>query len=133
MLSFMQFLVNRRPSRILSWRMAFIVAGIAIINWIAPAVAASYFQQVPGVYRQLIGSLQVTALFDGVVMLPRGYLHDLRSSSLESLLDRSYVPEVCKGFTNGGECLLSALGGTLDPCGHRHRQLLWVRIGPGTG
>ena len=98
MLSFMQFLVNRRPSRILSWRMAFIVAGIAIINWIAPAVAASSFQQVPGVYRQLIGSLQVTALFDGVVMLPRGYLHDLRSSSLESLLDRSYVPESAKGL-----------------------------------
>lgn len=89
MLSFMQFLINRRPSRLPSWRMTFVVAGVAIIGWVASAVAASSFQQVPGVYRQLIGSLQVTALFDGVVMLPRGYLHDLSSSSLESLLDRS--------------------------------------------
>lgn len=49
--------------------------------------------QVPGVYRQRIGTLRVTALFDGTVALPRQQLVGIDAGQVTRLLDGRYVPE----------------------------------------
>ena len=54
--------------------------------------------QVPGVYHQTIGNLQVTALFDGTVALPRAQLKGIAADALAQLLDRRHVPETAKGM-----------------------------------
>lgn len=65
----------------------------------APALAPARrrrpdpLQQVPGVYRQDIGPLRVTALFDGVVALPRSLLVGVAPERIASLLHQRYVPE----------------------------------------
>ncbi|MET0550669.1 MAG: MBL fold metallo-hydrolase [Xanthomonas sp.] len=61
----------------------------------APAAAA---EQVPGVYRQAIGRLRVTALFDGTVALPRTQLANIPPEAIARLLDHRYVPENDKGL-----------------------------------
>lgn len=61
----------------------------------APATSTS---QVPGVYRQAIGRLRVTALFDGTVSLPRAQLSNVQRDSVARLLDHRYVPETAKGL-----------------------------------
>ena len=55
-------------------------------------------QQVPGVYRQAIGRLTVTALFDGVVPLPTEQLKNVDAGVLAGLLDHRYVPQLPKGL-----------------------------------
>jgi len=62
------------------------------------AAPAAPVQQVPGVYRQAIGKLRVTALFDGTVPLPRAQLSNLDSDAIARLLDHRYVPETEKGL-----------------------------------
>lgn len=54
--------------------------------------------QVAGVYRQAIGTLRVTALFDGTVALPRQQLGGLDAGAIARLLDHRYVPEDPKGL-----------------------------------
>lgn len=49
--------------------------------------------QVPGYYRQVVGTLRVTALFDGTVPLSRRELGNVDAATLGRLLDRRYVPE----------------------------------------
>lgn len=51
------------------------------------AAPAAPTQQVPGVYRQAIGRLRVTALFDGTVPLPRAQLSNLDGDTIARLLD----------------------------------------------
>ncbi|CTP91403.1 hypothetical protein XTALMG727_3416 [Xanthomonas translucens pv. arrhenatheri LMG 727] len=60
------------------------------------AAPAAPTQQVPGVYRQAIGRLRVTALFDGTLPLPRAQLSNLDSDAIARLLDHRYVPETAK-------------------------------------
>ncbi|MGH8054586.1 MAG: MBL fold metallo-hydrolase [Stenotrophomonas sp.] len=55
-------------------------------------------QQVPGVYHQQIGQLQVTALFDGTVALGRQELIGIDAGAVTRLLDHRYVPEDGKGL-----------------------------------
>ncbi|MQP75813.1 MBL fold metallo-hydrolase [Stenotrophomonas sp. MYb238] len=55
-------------------------------------------QQVPGIYHQQIGDLQVTALFDGTVALPRQALTGLDAGAVTRLLEQGYVPEDGKGL-----------------------------------
>ncbi|MFN6507100.1 hypothetical protein [Xanthomonas translucens] len=51
------------------------------------AAPAAPTQHVPGVYRQAIGRLRVTALFDGTVPLPRAQLSNLDGDAIARLLD----------------------------------------------
>lgn len=55
-------------------------------------------EQVPGVYHQTIGTLQVTALFDGTVALGRQELVGIAPGAVTRLLDHRYVPEDGKGL-----------------------------------
>ncbi|MCT8283104.1 hypothetical protein [Xanthomonas translucens] len=52
-----------------------------------PLPPAAPTQHVPGVYRQAIGRLRVTALFDGTVPLPRAQLSNLDGDAIARLLD----------------------------------------------
>mgnify|MGYP003582346871 CR=1 FL=1 len=91
---------------------ACILSGITFSILAAEPTSAS-FQQVPGFYQQVIGPLQVTALFDGVVFLPRGYMKDIGEADLKSLLDSSYVPERPKGLQTAVNAYLVRQGGHL--------------------
>lgn len=55
-------------------------------------------QQVPGFYHQRIGTLQITALFDGTVALPRQQLVGIEPGAVTRLLDHRYVPESKDGL-----------------------------------
>lgn len=55
-------------------------------------------EQVPGVYHQQIGTLQVTALFDGTVALGRQELVGIAPGAVTRLLEHRYVPEDGKGL-----------------------------------
>jgi glyoxylase-like metal-dependent hydrolase (beta-lactamase superfamily II) len=55
-------------------------------------------QQVPGVYHQSIGTLQVTALFDGTVALGRTEVVGIDPGAVTRLLDHRYIPEDGKGL-----------------------------------
>jgi len=54
--------------------------------------------QVPGYFRQRIGDLTVTALFDGVVPLARSMLKDIDAKTVSALVANRYVPESKDGF-----------------------------------
>jgi len=54
--------------------------------------------QVPGVYRQQLGELRITALFDGTVALSRQELVGVDPAQVTRLLDHRYVPEDPKGL-----------------------------------
>lgn len=70
--------------------------------WLAGAAQAAtehvVSQQVPGVYHQQIGTLQVTALFDGTVALGQQELVGIEPGAVTRLLDHRYVPEDGKGL-----------------------------------
>jgi len=70
--------------------------GVAAVATAAAPPAPA--KQVPGVYRQAIGRLHVTALFDGVVALPRNQLIGVDAARVDALLDHRYVPELPKGL-----------------------------------
>ncbi|MFT4198512.1 MAG: MBL fold metallo-hydrolase [Pseudoxanthomonas sp.] len=70
------------------------LAGLLLaISLSAPADPASPATQVPGYYRQVIGRLQVTALFDGVVPLARGELSGIDPAHKAALIEHAFVPE----------------------------------------
>ncbi|QNP47947.1 MBL fold metallo-hydrolase [Diaphorobacter aerolatus] len=56
------------------------------------------WQQVPGFYAQNIGQLQVLALFDGTVTLPRKQLRQVTPAHVNALLKQRYVPETPEGL-----------------------------------
>lgn len=55
-------------------------------------------EQVPGVYHQRIGTLHVTALFDGTVRLGRQALVGIEPGAVTRLLDGRYIPEDAQGL-----------------------------------
>lgn len=71
----------------------------AVTTW-ALAAPAQPSAQVPGYYRQAIGELRVTALFDGVVPLPRAQLTGIAPAQVDALLADRHVPEGDKGLVN---------------------------------
>ncbi|MEG2805970.1 MBL fold metallo-hydrolase [Stenotrophomonas sp.] len=78
-----------------------LAAALLLASAIAPASATTPDtprEQVPGVYRQQIGTLQVTALFDGTVALGRQALVGIDAGAVTRLLDHRYVPEDAKGL-----------------------------------
>ena len=62
----------------------------------APDPAA--LDQVPGYFRQRIGELTVTALFDGIVPLARSMLKDIDAKTVSALVAHRHVPESKEGF-----------------------------------
>ncbi|HEY0334809.1 MAG TPA: MBL fold metallo-hydrolase [Stenotrophomonas sp.] len=76
----------------------------------APTTAVA---QVPGVYRQQIGNLRVTALFDGTVALSRQELVGIAPSRVARLLDHQYVPEDPKGLQTAVNAYLVQQGSHL--------------------
>lgn len=73
--------------------LALLLAGVA-----QAATGHVVQQQVPGVYHQQIGTLQVTALFDGTVALGRQELVGIEPGAVTRLLNHRYVPEDGKGL-----------------------------------
>ena len=69
--------------------------------------------QVPGVYRQQIGTLRVTALFDGTVALTRKELVGIDPARVTRLLDHQYVPEDAKGLQTAVNAYLVQRGSHL--------------------
>lgn len=83
---------------------------------IGSAVAATSHvpdRQVPGVYHQQIGSLQVTALFDGTVALGRAEMTGIDAGTVTRLLDHRYVPEDSKGLQTAVNAYLIQRGNHL--------------------
>ena len=75
--------------------------------------AGSDFVQVPGVYRQLDGALQVTALFDGVAFLPARQLKDIDLARAEGWLGAAHVPHTPKGVQTAVNAYLEQPAGEL--------------------
>ncbi|RZZ84188.1 MBL fold metallo-hydrolase [Pseudoxanthomonas winnipegensis] len=77
---------------------ALLSAGGACAGAAHAAASDTPTAQVPGYYRQQIGKLRVTALFDGTVALPRQQLLGIDAGNITRLLDGRYVPEDGKGL-----------------------------------
>ncbi|KUJ04558.1 MBL fold metallo-hydrolase [Stenotrophomonas maltophilia] len=80
---------------------------------LAEATSTAPTQQVPGVYHQRIGALQVTALFDGVVALGRQEVVDVPPTLVSRLLEGRYVPEDKKGLQTAINAFLIRQGNHL--------------------
>jgi len=85
--------------------------------------------QVPGVYRQQIGTLRVTALFDGTVALTRKELVGIDPARVTRLLDHRYVPEDAKGLQTAVNAYLVQHGSHLTLVDTGTQQC----FGPGLG
>ncbi len=57
------------------------------------ATGSSAFEQVPGVFRQQVGTLQVTALLDGFLPIPHAMVQGIRPARAQAMLKRGFVPE----------------------------------------
>lgn len=82
-------------------RVRLLLAAALLATAAAPAFATTRHHpqgQVPGVYHQQIGDLEVTALFDGTVALGRTELVGIAPGEVTRLLDHRYVPEDGKGL-----------------------------------
>lgn len=78
----------------------------------ASAAEPAAFEQVPGYYRQAIGELRVTALFDGVAFLPRNHMKSIAAKRAAGLLEWSYVPEQAAGIQTAVNAYLVRRGDT---------------------
>ncbi|MDO5289011.1 MAG: MBL fold metallo-hydrolase [Pseudomonadota bacterium] len=74
---------------------------------------AADFTQVPGVYRQRVGDMQVTALFDGVVFLPASDIKGLPPQQAARWLARAHVPQTEQGLQTAVNAYLVRAGGEL--------------------
>ncbi|HYP85026.1 MBL fold metallo-hydrolase [Variovorax sp.] len=75
------------------------------------ATSSADVQQAPGYYHQTIGTLRVTALFDGVVRLPRAQIAGLTPAQVNALLSHRYVPESEAGLQTAVNAYLVQLQG----------------------
>ena len=67
----------------------------------APALAAPdpvTLTQAPGYFRQVVGPLKITALFDGTVQLPRSGMKGISPGQITTRVADRYVPENDTGF-----------------------------------
>lgn len=93
------------------------------------AAPASTHAQVPGFYLQRIGTLRVTALFDGSVALTRQQLSNVAPAERDRLLAQGYVPEYDKGLQTAVNAYLIQDGSHLSLIDTGTAQCL----GPGLG
>lgn len=92
------------------------LAAALLLAGASPAFATTTHtprEQVPGVYHQQIGTLQVTALFDGTVALGRQELVGIDAGKVTRLLDHRYVPEDGKGLQTAVNAYLVQQGNHL--------------------
>lgn len=82
-------------------------ATLAAVSSTAPS------PQVAGFYHAQIGTLQVTALFDGTVALPRQQLVGIEPGAISRLLDHQYVPESKDGLQTAVNAYLIRQGAHL--------------------
>lgn len=97
-------------------RVRFLAAALLVATATSPALATTTHTpsaQVPGVYHQQIGTLQVTALFDGTVALGRQELTGIDAGAVTRLLDHRYVPEDGKGLQTAVNAYLVQQGNHL--------------------
>lgn len=97
-------------------RVRFLAAALLLATATSPALATATHTpsaQVPGVYHQQIGTLQVTALFDGTVALGRQELTGIDAGAVTRLLDHRYVPEDGKGLQTAVNAYLVQQGNHL--------------------
>lgn len=71
------------------------LASGSVCTW---AQAASPLAQAPGYYVQNIGQMQVLALFDGVVSLPKQQLKQIAPTHAERMVQQHFVPETPEGL-----------------------------------
>lgn len=70
-----------------------LVLGLAAWGAVAPAAHAEAPQQktqVPGYYRQMVGAFEVTALYDGQIMLDQKLLKNASATDIQKLLARQF-------------------------------------------
>jgi len=97
-------------------RVRALAAALLLATVASPASATTSHAphaQVPGVYHQQIGTLQVTALFDGTVALGRQELVGIDAGRVTRLLDHRYVPEDGKGLQTAVNAYLVQQGNHL--------------------
>lgn len=97
-------------------RVRILAAALLLAAAASPAFATTTHtphEQVPGVYHQQIGTLQVTALFDGTVALGRQELVGIDAGKVTRLLDHRYVPEDGKGLQTAVNAYLVQQGNHL--------------------
>lgn len=69
------------------------VLGLSVLGAAAPAARAEAPQQktqVPGYYRQMVGAFEVTALYDGQIMLDAKLLKNASATDIQKLLARQF-------------------------------------------
>lgn len=105
-MSFAEFHFRRRSAGAL--------AGLLLAATLLPAAAQSPpWRQVPGLYRQAVGELRITALFDGVVPLSRQQLTGIDAAAMQTLLAPRHVPETEQGLQTAVNAYLVEQGGQL--------------------
>lgn len=89
-------------------------AGMAQPGWAenAPSVAQQR-SQVPGYYRFMLGGMEITALFDGIVPLPAKLLTGAQAKDVESLLAAMFVPRDDHGVQTTVNAFLVHTGSSL--------------------
>ena len=87
----------------------------------AAAAPPQLSTQAPGFYRQALGDMQVTALYDGVVDLPTSLLQGLDEEGIQRLLARMFI-----GGPRGVQTAVNAY------LVHTGRQLLLIDTGAGS-
>jgi glyoxylase-like metal-dependent hydrolase (beta-lactamase superfamily II) len=83
-------------SRFSCFYRCFVVTGVGLLFVLGPAAslmaeAPMQKTQAPGYYRMMIGQVEVTALFDGLVPLDAGLLLNVPEKAVRDLLDRSRI------------------------------------------
>lgn len=77
-------------------------------------------RQVPGFYRQQVGDLLVTALYDGFINLPPSMFHGLEAGEMQNLVNQKFQPQTPDGvitaintflIDNGSDLVLIDAGG----------------------
>ena len=69
------------------------VLGLSVLGAAVPAARAEAPQQktqVPGYYRQMVGAFEVTALYDGQIMLDAKLLKNASATDIQKLLARQF-------------------------------------------
>ncbi|MFT3763624.1 MAG: MBL fold metallo-hydrolase [Pseudoxanthomonas sp.] len=114
------------------------------------AIGGTPAQSPPGYYRQAVGALKVTALFDGLAPLPAAQLHGIEPAQARALNDADFVPQTSEGLqtsfaayliddgqrrvlvdAGAGDCLGPALGHVPDSllaAGYRPAQISDILI-----
>jgi len=113
--SFFRTVPNLKAHRPPGPRLPMLLAGLVLAAgaWAqpSPGAAAAQMAQVPGYYHQAIGTLRVSALFDGVVALPRAQIANATPAQVQALLARRYVPEGAQGLQTAVNAYLVQVDG----------------------